>query len=504
MDVTPANPGMLTLDELRERVAAGEVDTVLVGITDMQGRLQGKRCSARFFLDEVAAHGTEGCNYLLAVDVDMNTVEGYEMASWERGYGDLLMTPDFGTLRSVPWHPGTALVVCDVQWLDGSPLPVSPRQVLRRQLERLDDLGYVAYAAALVTHGLVGWPELEARKARSADTVYAAPGVTRESGIYFMVTAVLLAVAGLLAAWFLAGAHPRRPWDAMLFAASPALVLAGLINWDLLAVTMAAGAMWAWSRGRAGLTGVLVGLGTATKLYPLFLLGALLVVCLRRRRMQPFLVATGAAAVAWLLVNAPALVLGLEEWKVFWSFNSERGADLGSLWLVWQQAGNEILPETINTVSWVFFTAVCVGVLTLGLLAPRPPRVAQLAFLIVLGFLLVNKVYSPQYVLWLLPFAVLARPRWRDILVWQAGEVFYFGAVWLYLGGFTAPGASGQPDRFYWLAIGVRVLCQLYLAVVVVRDIIEPERDPVRTDCVTDDPMQPTTSASRAPTGVRQ
>ena len=147
MDATPANPGMLTLDDLRDKVAAGEVDTVLVGITDMQGRLQGKRCSARFFLDEVAAHGTEGCNYLLAVDVDMNTVEGYEMSSWERGYGDLLMTPDFDTLRSVPWHPGTALVVCDVQWLDGSPLPVSPRQVLRRQLERLDDLGYVAYAA---------------------------------------------------------------------------------------------------------------------------------------------------------------------------------------------------------------------------------------------------------------------------------------------------------------------------------------------------------------------
>ncbi len=147
MSDTPRNHGMLTIEELRNLVAAGEVDTVLVGITDMQGRLQGKRCSARFFLEEVLANGTEGCNYLMAVDVDMDTVDGYEMSSWERGYGDLLMTPDLTTLRAIPWHPGTALVMADVQWLDGSPLPVSPRQVLRRQLERLEEHGYVAYAA---------------------------------------------------------------------------------------------------------------------------------------------------------------------------------------------------------------------------------------------------------------------------------------------------------------------------------------------------------------------
>ena len=140
-------PGMLTLDVLRDRVDAGEVDTVLVAITDMQGRLQGKRCGARYFLEQVAAHGTEGCNYLMAVDVDMNTVEGFEMSSWERGYGDLLMHPDFSTLRMIPWYPATALVMCDVEWLDGSPIPVAPRQVLRRQLERLDALGYDAYAA---------------------------------------------------------------------------------------------------------------------------------------------------------------------------------------------------------------------------------------------------------------------------------------------------------------------------------------------------------------------
>jgi glutamine synthetase len=147
MGKSPQRPGMLTLDQLGKLVDSGEIDTVLVAITDMQGRLQGKRCAARYFMDEVAEHGTEGCNYLLAVDVDMNTVDGYAMSSWERGYGDLLMHPDFSTLRLVPWHPATALVLCDVEWLDGSPVPASPRQILRRQIERLDDLGFDAYAA---------------------------------------------------------------------------------------------------------------------------------------------------------------------------------------------------------------------------------------------------------------------------------------------------------------------------------------------------------------------
>ncbi|GAA1660269.1 glutamine synthetase family protein [Kribbella alba] len=137
--------GKLTVQALRDRVAAGGVDTVLVAITDMQGRLQGKRCGARYFIEEVLAHGTEGCNYLLAVDVDMNTVDGYEMSSWERGYGDLLMAPDLDTLRLLPWLEGTAMVMCDVQWLDGTPMPASPRQILKAQLDRLAERGLKAY-----------------------------------------------------------------------------------------------------------------------------------------------------------------------------------------------------------------------------------------------------------------------------------------------------------------------------------------------------------------------
>ncbi len=141
-----ARPGMLTLDELRALAAAGTVDTVELSLTDMQGRLQGKRLSAEFFLDEIAAHGAEACSYLLAVDVEMNTVAGYELSSWETGYGDFVLRPDLSTLRMLPWQPGTAGVQADVLWESGEPVAASPRQVLRTQLDRLAERGLTAYA----------------------------------------------------------------------------------------------------------------------------------------------------------------------------------------------------------------------------------------------------------------------------------------------------------------------------------------------------------------------
>jgi glutamine synthetase len=137
----------LTLDELRTAVDAGELDTVLLCLADMQGRLQGKRITARHFLDEVVGHGAEACNYLLAVDVEMNTVDGYAMSSWDRGYGDFEMKPDLDTLRLVPWHPGTAMCMADLQWGDGTPVVASPRQILRAQLDRLAERGLTAVGA---------------------------------------------------------------------------------------------------------------------------------------------------------------------------------------------------------------------------------------------------------------------------------------------------------------------------------------------------------------------
>ncbi len=136
----------MKLDELKDAVDDGTVDTVLLTIADMEGRLQGKRMTGGHFLESVLEHKAEGCNYLLAVDVDMNTVDGYEMSSWERGYGDFVMAPDLDTLRPVPWHEGTVLVMADLNWEDGSDVVASPRQILRRQLARLAERGWVATA----------------------------------------------------------------------------------------------------------------------------------------------------------------------------------------------------------------------------------------------------------------------------------------------------------------------------------------------------------------------
>ena len=137
----------MTIDELRTAAERGDIDTVVIALCDMQGRLMGKRLSARHFLDTVAGHGAEACNYLLAVDVEMNTVEGYAMSSWSGGYGDFVLKPDFDTLRSTPWQPGTALLLADLQWHDGSDVVASPRQILRKQLARLDERGVQAQAA---------------------------------------------------------------------------------------------------------------------------------------------------------------------------------------------------------------------------------------------------------------------------------------------------------------------------------------------------------------------
>ena len=139
----PADP--MTVAELRDAVSHGAVDTVVLAITDLQGRLQGKRLDAEYFLADVLEHGTDGCNYLFAVDVEMNTVSGYAISSWDRGYGDFVMVPDLATMRRIPWQPGTVLLLADATWLDHAPVSESPRQVLKKQLERLAERGWTGY-----------------------------------------------------------------------------------------------------------------------------------------------------------------------------------------------------------------------------------------------------------------------------------------------------------------------------------------------------------------------
>ncbi|WP_182378630.1 glycosyltransferase 87 family protein [Nocardioides sp. WS12] len=379
--------------------------------------------------------------------------------------------------------------------------PYSDDEQTRERYEVMEypvGIAYWAWGTAWVTHWLNGSPDVEQRYQSPVDQLYGDDEVEDEQTIFLLVNALGFAFLALAAVWLLSRTHERRPWDAAAFALSPALLLTGLINWDLIAVALVAGALWSWSRDRPVLTGVLIGLGTAAKLYPLFLLGAILVICLRKRQYWTFASVTVSAALAWLVANAPGFLTGPDQWKVFWSFNAERTADLGSVWMLIDQAGDiGFKAHTINVWSWILFGAWCLGVFVIGMTASRSssargeervagvsrrldtPRLAQLGYLIVVGFLLVNKVYSPQYVLWLLPLAVLARPRWRDQLIWQGAEVFYFCTIWWYLGGYLAP-AGGGDAGFYWVGIAVRVLGELYLAAVIVRDLYRPDHDPVR------------------------
>ena len=298
---------------------------------------------------------------------------------------------------------------------------------------------------------------------------------------FFGLTSALLFACFLALVWV----HLRlgHPAAAIMVAASPLVTASGLINWDLLVVALASGSLLAWARGRPALAGVLIGLGTAAKLYPVLFLVPIVVLSLRAGRLRAARAAVLAAFGAWAAANLPVIIAAPAGWWNFWSFNADRGGDLGSLWYVWTSRGGE-LPSLSAAVAgaMVLGTAALVA---LWLAAPRRPRLAQAVFLIMLLFLLVNKVYSPQYMLWLLPLAVLARPVWRDWLVLTFGELVYYGAVWLYLDGGLYAG-DGQP-RLYWVAVLVRVACEVWVGAHVVRDVLEPWDDPVRAGYV-DDP----------------
>lgn len=299
---------------------------------------------------------------------------------------------------------------------------------------------------------------------------------------YWMVNAGMLMVCAAVIVVCVSRTHARRPWDGLLVALAPAFALTATINWDLLAVALTAAAMLMWSRGRSLAFGVLLGLATAAKLYPVFLLGPLFLLCWRAGKWRDFGKAFGGTVVAWLAVNLPVMLFAFDGWSKFYTFSQERGVDFGSFWLILAQKSTDPLStDTVNTFATLLVLLCCAGIAALTMTAPRRPRFAQLAFLIVAAFIVTNKVYSPQYVLWLVPLAVLARPKWRDFLIWQACEVAYFLGIWMYLAYTTSGDAhKGLPTEGYQLAIGLHLLGTLYLCAVIVRDILMPERDVVR------------------------
>ena len=305
--------------------------------------------------------------------------------------------------------------------------------------------------------------------------------------VYFDITAVWLGLAWLVTSWAVTRMTGRRSWDAALLAVSPLVIVHAFTNFDTLATAFAATGMLAWARRKPVLAGVLLGLGGAAKLYPLFLLGPLLLLCWRAGKMRAGLLATVSAAVTWAAVNWPIYYLFPAGWREFFRLNTERGVDPDSLYNVvaqftgWKGFDPGLLPNqapsVLNTVSGVLFGLCCLGVAYLALAARTRPRVAQLGFLVVAAFLLTNKVWSPQYSLWLVPLAVLAVPRWKALLVWMTLDALvWVPRMFFYLG----PDNKGLPIDWFLGAVVLRDLAVIGLCVLVVRDIWRPSRDPVR------------------------
>jgi hypothetical protein len=324
---------------------------------------------------------------------------------------------------------------------------------------------------------------------------------------FYDVTVVLLSIcliAGVLATAYTAGrdrdarGRTARRLDppgldpglkaALMVALSPGLILAAFVNWDLLAMALTAAGLAFWAAQRQVPAGVLLGLGVAAKFYPLLIFGALLLLCLRAGKMRQFAVTFGAALAAWLAVNLPVALTATAGWGRFYAFSRSRGADWGSIWYMFETykipvLGNSSLGR-LNLMSSALFALACVAIAALALMAPRRPRLPQLCFLLLAAFLMLNKVWSPQYVIWLVPFAVLARPRLWPYLLWQVTEVAYFFGIWGYFTYmYQSPGSTGYTGispGWYFVTLVARLVAVGLLASCVVRDILHPERDVVR------------------------
>jgi uncharacterized membrane protein len=315
--------------------------------------------------------------------------------------------------------------------------------------------------------------------------------------MYYNLNALVLSALAIASVAVILALRRRRPWDAAMFAASPALFLTATINWDLLAVGFAMFAMWAWARNKPTAAAILIGLGTAAKLWPVFLLLPIVLLGWRSRRMSDAVYTVSVAALAWVAVNLPVALLWTNSWLQFFRLNITRGVDWGTLWYIGAHMPTHngygipgfiwlnTHPNVVNILADAGFGLSVIGLTVLTLKAPRRPRLAQIAFLTVAAFLIFSKVWSQQYVLWLLPLAILARPRWGAFLAWQLAEVCYFFAFDAELMG--ASGSPIMPEGAFVLASSLRLITLLILCGYVIRDVIHPEYDAVR-QVYADDP----------------
>ncbi len=219
-------------------------------------------------------------------------------------------------------------------------------------------------------------------------------------------------------------------------------------------------------------TGIWLGIAISAKFYPVVLLAAFFILAVRTRQWRPTLTMTGVTALTWILINAPFAIANFSGWWHFYSFNSQRGVDFGSPWYAVTEWGLPGVPaESINIVAAGSFAVLLVGIAIFTWKVKTTPSFVQVAFLVLAAFVITSKVYSPQYVLWLVPFAVLAHPRWRDFLIWQVGELVYFAGIWWFLAGYGREDVKTLEGGAYALATFIHIGVTLWYAALVMRDM---------------------------------
>ena len=327
----------------------------------------------------------------------------------------------------------------------------------------------------------------------SRGTYFLVDNVLPPSGWYFYITALLLSIIWVITVRMVAELAGNRIWDTLLVAGSPLLIVHAFTNWDIPSIFFAVAAMLAARNRRFWLAGVLIGLGTAFKLWPIFLLGAYLTVALRKRELAPFGRMLAAAVVSWLAVNVPVYLRNPDAWGEFNRLNTDRGWEWTTIYAVISRItgwdgfdSGDGAPVILNAVTLVLFLLGCLAVLVLGLKAPQTPRIAQLVVLIVGFFLLFNKVWSPQYSLWFVIPAVLALPHWRLLLAWMTVDMAVWPVLtWHMLGADN----MGLPGWFLNIVIIARDALIITIMVLVVRQMLGKRRDKVRAAHNGHDPL---------------
>jgi uncharacterized membrane protein len=346
----------------------------------------------------------------------------------------------------------------------------------------------IRYMEYPVLTGVYQYLSMSVAKAYTAVTKAIHGPVVAEVVMFFNVSAFGLTLAWMATVWATMLLAGRRVWDAAVVAGSPMLIFQAFTNFDALATACAAGAMLAWSRRKPVLTGVLIGAGVCLKLYPLLLLIPLLILGVRTGRLRPVVWTTITAVLTWVLVNLPIALLYPRGWSEFFRLNTRRGDDMDSIYNVvksftgWRGFDTNLgfwqPPAVLNAFSAAMFVLCCAAIIYVGLTAPRRPRLAQLAFLVVAAFLLTNKVWSPQFSLWLVPLAALALPHRRILLAWMTIDALVWVPRMMYL---RADPKMGLPEQFFTTTVLLRDLAVLGLCALVVAAIYRPQRDIVRS-----------------------